>query len=116
MEYNEEDEDMGTDEEDKEKENYMKEDKSEKKEKSDGKKWKREEDSDEKKKRNHSPKKEVIPLAPIHHQPQGQEIVGVVGAEGEGATDEKRKARKVCNVGNLEILKGIFGNRKWEEN
>ena len=42
--------------------------------------------------------------------------MGVEGAEGEGATNERRKAGKVYNVGNLEIVKGIFGNIKWEEN
>ena len=42
--------------------------------------------------------------------------MGVEGEEGEGAADERRKADKVCNVGNLEIVKGIFGKRKWEEN
>ena len=42
--------------------------------------------------------------------------MGVEGAEGEGAADERSKGGKVCNVGNLEIVKGIFGNRKWEEN
>ena len=61
-------------------------------------------------------KKEVIPLTPIHLHPQGQENVGVEGAEGEGVVDDRRKAKKVCNAGNLEIVKGIFENRKWEEN
>ena len=40
----------------------------------------------------------------------------VEGVEGEVAVEDRRKARKICNVGNLEIVKGIFKNRKWEDN
>ena len=38
------------------------------------------------------------------------------GLEGEGAVDDRRKVGKVYNVGNLEIVKGIFGDKKWEDN
>ena len=102
MDYNEEDDDMGTDEEDKEKETKTKEEKMEKKEKSDGKKWKREEDLDEKKKRNQNPEKEVIPLTPIHLHLKGRRMWVLWERKGKGSLiRELRPERSVM----LEICK-----------
>ena len=38
------------------------------------------------------------------------------GLQRERAVEDRRKASKVCNIGNLEIVKGIFGDRMGEVN
>ena len=65
----------------------------------------------EKKKKNMNLEKEVIPLSPTYTHPQGQGIVSDEGMEREDTVEDRRKASKVCNIGNLEIVKGIFGDR-----
>ena len=70
----------------------------------------------EENKKNQNPEKEIIPLSPFYIHSQGQVKLSDEGLEGEGAMDDRRKVSKVYNVGNLEIVKEIFGDIKWEDN